>query len=277
MTPAPDPMEERIVEFFEENFEMLRIESGHSLSPQAKENARLQVLLYWRKLREVASRVTDTEVRLSLPGQVTPGGRTFGIEGIVDIVREDDITIMYDIKTHNADAIRGNLPEYEKQLNIYAHIWQTLRGQELDATAVISTDIPAPLQEALRSGIENRIQTAMNDWQPLIDVTFDRPHVADTIAAFGAVVDAIECGAFAPPPPTMLSTQRPGSRRSFVRDVCHNCDGRFSCSSYRAYARNASTRRELDFTLYYRETERDEWVITALDTAPDADTLDALD
>ncbi|MFZ1595651.1 MAG: hypothetical protein WAW26_07350, partial [Anaerolineae bacterium] len=77
MTIESDEIEERIEEFFEENMATLALESGHSLSPQARETARQQVLMYWRKLRAIAERVTDTEVRLSLPQNRSPDGRTF--------------------------------------------------------------------------------------------------------------------------------------------------------------------------------------------------------
>src|SRR5690606_38139191 len=93
-------IEDFIRERFAENFEQLTLESGHTLTAEARETALQQVLLYWRKLREVALSVTDTEVRLSLPNRRSPQGREFTIEGVVDIVRADDQTIMYDIKTH---------------------------------------------------------------------------------------------------------------------------------------------------------------------------------
>src|SRR5690348_9617353 len=137
-----DDVEARIHEFFEENFEALRLAGDRSLAPEVKEAALQQVLLYWRRLKDIALKVTDTEVRLNLPHQVTPQGRMFGIEGIVDIVREQGETVMYDIKTHDADAIRQNLGAYEQQLNVYAYIWQKLRGEALDAMAIIATRFP---------------------------------------------------------------------------------------------------------------------------------------
>ena len=43
----------------EDNLEMLKMEGGHALAPYVKETARMQVLLYWRKLREIAVKVTS--------------------------------------------------------------------------------------------------------------------------------------------------------------------------------------------------------------------------
>jgi len=96
-------IESFIRQVFEENFELLAAESGHTISAASKETALQQVLLYWRKLRDVAEHVTDTEVHLTLPGQYTPQGREYAIEGVVDIVREDDRILMYDIKAHDAE------------------------------------------------------------------------------------------------------------------------------------------------------------------------------
>jgi len=274
MTAAAISVEDKIREFFEENFEMLRLEGGHSLSPQAKEIALQQVLLYWRKLNDVANKVTDTEVRLNLPGRLTPAGRKFGIDGVVDIVRENDQTVMYDIKTHNAEAIRANLSVYEKQLNIYAYIWQTLREQELDATAVISTEIPRPLRQAISAGIEDRVEKELAKWNPLVDVPFEPEHVEDTIREFGAVVDAIEDGEFGPLPVEMLTEKLPGSNRIFVRDVCDNCDGRYSCDTYRQYAATSSGAKDRRFILYFDDNDREEWIVSALDDASAASDLD---
>src|SRR5947207_1032929 len=109
-----DPTEAFIREAFDSNFEQLRFESGHALAPEVKERALEQTLLYWRKLRDIAESVTDTEVDLQLPNQKTPNGRKFNIEGIVDIVREQDRTVMYDLKTHDAEFVSDNIAMYEE-------------------------------------------------------------------------------------------------------------------------------------------------------------------
>lgn len=134
-------METYIRNIFEQNFELLRLESGGSIAPDVKATALQQVLLYWRFLRDVAENVTDTEVHLSLPGCESPKGRDYTIEGIVDIVRDNDRTIMYDVKTHDADYVRANLPMYEEQLNVYAHIWQRLRKEPVWSKNLIYGEI----------------------------------------------------------------------------------------------------------------------------------------
>lgn len=265
-----DDIESRILEFFETNFEMLKMESGHSLSPEAKLAAQLQVIFYWRRLREVAEKVTDTEVRLSLPEQRTPRGRRFGIEGVVDIVREQDRTVMYDIKTHDAEAVRANTEEYMRQLNVYAHIWQNLRKQRLNETAIISTAFPEAVREALNK-TEEELEAELQKWEPLIPLPFDAARVQETIARFGEIVDKIEESEFAPPPLDKLKKKQPGMKAIFAVQTCHNCDARFSCSAYRAYAQTSrgaaeSTFRQLFFDDYGTEEERNERVLAALET-----------
>ena len=65
---------------------------------------------------------------------------------------------MYDIKTHDTEAIKANIADYEQQLNVYAHIWQKLRGQRLDETAVICTQLPEALPQAPMVRDERRIE-----------------------------------------------------------------------------------------------------------------------
>jgi hypothetical protein len=248
-------VEEFIRQAFAENFEMLRFEGGHSLAPDVKEAAMQQVLLYWRKLREIAEKVSETEVKLNLPEQKTPKGRKFGIEGVVDIVRENDQTVMYDIKSHEVDYVRANTEFYEQQLNVYAYIWQKLRHQPLDQTAIIATDFPEAVAEVLANGDEAQLEAALNEWNPVVEIPFDERHVETTIAEFGCVVDAIEERRFAPPPVEKLQTRLESATKTlFATRVCINCDARFSCASYRDYAlESGQGSAEKNFRRYFND------------------------
>ena len=243
-------VEQQIREFFERNYDLLRQEGGHVLAEGAKRQALEQSLLYWRKLRAIATSVTETEVKLALPGQVTPKERPFVIEGVVDIVREGDEVRMYDLKTHEEREVRAERDLYEDQLNVYAHIWKGIQRQALDGTAIIATRLPPDLREALRTGDTTSINAAMASWEPVIDLPFDENEVARTIEDFGRCVDAIEDGEFAPPSPTVLGQPRGTRRRkdhgefpgvraesepTFAQIHCRNCDVKFSCSSFRTY------------------------------------------
>jgi hypothetical protein len=236
--PKPqEPIEDLILRQFEENFQRLKFENGHSLAPELKEAAKRQALLYWRRLKDVAEAITDTEVRLNLPGQKTPKKRKFSIEGVVDIVREKGRTIMYDLKTHDSEYVKKNLGEYERQLNVYAYIWRNLRGQDLEETAIIATMIP----DALNTAWENRqrnpdtFEQALQHWNPVIPIPFDTQHVEKTVEEFARVVDAIEDGEYSPPPVRRLKEEEVHGQ-TFATRVCRNCDVRFSCSAYREYA-----------------------------------------
>lgn len=271
-------MEELLRQMFNENYATLRLESGHAMSPYITEIAFQQVLRYWQRLRDVAEQVTDTEVRLTLPEQKTPEGRKYTIEGVVDIVRDDDRTIMYDIKTHDAEYVRANVEEYEKQLNVYAHIWQGLRGEPLDETAIIATALPEALSEAIQRRNDQLILKQMATWQPLVPIPLDQSHVHSTIQEFGKVVDLIEGKEFTPPSAERLKEKQRGTSAPFAVRVCRNCDARFSCTSYRNYALSASTSRiEFKFSEFYTdmgsEVERTEWVAVNLAEAPPAESI----
>lgn len=269
--PTEAEIETYLRRWFEDNFQALKLEGGHSLSPDVKAIAFNQVLFYWRKLRAVAEKVTDTEVKLNLPNQISPAGRTFGIEGVVDVVRAEGRVTLYDIKTHDAAAIHGNVGEYARQLNVYAHIWQNLRGQPLDEMAVICTEYPAAMRYALQSGDEGRLAYELDRWEPLIPIDFDAAAIDQAVQALGAVVDQIEEHQFAAPPVKKLWEQSPGAKARFAIHVCQNCDARFSCTAYREYIRDSHGNFESSFRQYLEdfgdEPERDRRRLLAVEAA----------
>lgn len=269
-----DDIETFIRDAFEANFERLREESGRSVTPDVKAAALEQVLLYWRRLRELAERVTETEVRLLLPDQRSPTQRRYTLEGIVDIVREDDQTVMYDVKTYlDAEAARDDVEPHFRQLNVYAHIWQTLRTQPLDRIALIATRPTRSLKHALSTADPKRIDTALQTWDPVIDVEVRQGVVDDVMVDFGRVVDAIEDRQFSPPPVEILkSPSRPGGRVLFGTDVCLNCDARFSCTSYRQFVLRTHEAQRPEVVLaeyvadFGSDPQRDEWLDANLPT-----------
>jgi hypothetical protein len=233
-------------------------------------------------LRAIAEGVTDTEVHLSLPQQETPGGREYAIEGVVDILREAGRTVMYDIKTHDADYARANLKFYEQQLNVYAHIWQELRQQELDEMAVIATDYPEAVKEALASGDLAHLAYALDQWEPVVPIAYDPHRVQATIAEFGAVVDCIEENRFNPRSVQDLNTVLPGTRSiRFATRFCRNCDARYSCAAYRQYAWQPGYRGVAESKLRHiygeelADAVQEQWRTAGLDAAPDDSGLRA--
>jgi hypothetical protein len=255
---------EKIKEYFEENYELMRLEGGHSITEDIKQLALTQVLYYFTKLRDVATKVTDTEVKLTLPDQKTTKGRSFTIEGVVDIVRDDDETWMYDIKTHDIAYIESNKALYGKQLNVYAHIWQELRGQQLNKTAIISTAYPEGLKQAHLFNDQFRIQYELSKWKPLVDLEFEQEKVKDVINDFAEIVDCIEDKKFHPASVETLQEKKEGTNALFATRVCRNCDARFSCTSYREYAIGKGKGERGNFKKYFddfgSDTDKEEWI-----------------
>jgi hypothetical protein len=216
--------------------------------------------------------LTDTEVRLNLPNQRTPRGRKFNIEGVVDIVRAEGRTVMYDLKTHDPEEVRKNLPEYARQLNVYAHIWKNLRQQELDATAVIATRFPEELNTVWDRPAE--LNQKLQEWNPIIETEFDTHRVQETVEEFAGTVDAIEDGIYRPPEASSLG-QKILRGRTFASGVCRNCDVRFSCSSYRTHVKTSKSRELPPYRDIYDDTgaepERESRMDAGLEaTAPEA-------
>ncbi|MEP3836408.1 MAG: PD-(D/E)XK nuclease family protein [Algibacter sp.] len=234
-------MEEWIAQEYEANYERLRLEGGHALSPEVKRQGLLQIIMYFRKMREVAETVTETEVKLTLPEQSSPKGNRFTIEGVVDIIREKDSTTMYDVKTHDADYVKANKEDYIDQLNVYTHIWQNLRNEKLSGTAIIATQFPKSLKRAIDSDEEEKLQRELEKWDPVIPIPFSQEKVEDTITKFACVVDKIEGRDFQPPSVEQLQNRIKGTRQRFANRVCRNCDARFSCDAFRIYAQKSSS------------------------------------
>ena len=251
---SPKEVEERIAEMFEENYQSLRLAGGHALSEDVKRLALSQVIAYYRKLHHITENITETEVKLTLPNEVTPNGNKFNIEGIVDIVQEGDEVWMYDLKTHDAAYIREHTEFYESQLNVYAHIWQNLRKNHLDHTAIISTALPEKVRTALIHGDEKDQELAFRDWDPVIDITYSQENVDETIEEFANVVDNIEDRCFSAPEVQRLKEKVRGTNVQFATYLCRNCDARFSCSSYREYVRQSGAKSQSDFRKYLEDT-----------------------
>lgn len=265
-------IEARIREFFDANYRQILAEGGaHVLTPRALEQARQQVEHYWKKLRDIAINVTETEVRLQLPNQSTPKGRKFVIEGVVDLVREADRLHMYDIKTHYCEEVRHHRTIYTAQLNVYAYIWERLRGQAIQDMGVIAIQLPHALREAIRTTDLARIAQELEQWNPLVAISPDPAAIEATFNHIAHTVDLIEDGAFSPPAPERLaeivgSDQNTGGQKiAFATLHCRNCDGRFSCDSYRQYMKNSDgTARRFDLLKYLDTTvddgELDDWI-----------------
>lgn len=235
---------------FDENYEFLKAEGGDVVTDFVREEAFSQVLQYWKRNRALIDKITEAEVKLTLPGLHTPRKNIpYNLEGVVDIVREGEETWMYDLKTHERAVIESNLDAYKAQLNIYAYIWCGLRGHKLDNTAIISTPLPPALKGALRSGNPEWIARERETWDPIIPLGYSEDEIERMIEDFGSVVESIEDHNFTPPPTDRLTSKEGQDRNIFAVRVCRNCDIRYSCASFRAYVK-ASERGNQGFRRY---------------------------
>jgi hypothetical protein len=168
-------------ERFADNLSVLEAEGQLRLNAFVREQALLQVKLYWAKLKDLAMRVTQSEVPISLSNLKTREGRSYTIQGVADVIEEGDKNLLYDIKTHDPDFVRNNIKRYEAQLNIYAKVWSERSGERIDGTAVIATPVPGKLRYALQDGSPEKITRALEEWDPIIPISSDDSGVESTL------------------------------------------------------------------------------------------------
>jgi hypothetical protein len=266
-----DAIEKYIRDRFDQNYEHLKEDGGHALSPELRDYALNTVIYYWKKLRDIATCVTETEVMLLLPNKKTPAGRTYSVEGVVDIVKEGNKTIMYDIKTHDPDFVSSVVDEFEEQLNVYAYIWQELRGNQLDETGVIATSFPRKLREAVNSKNLKDIANELTQWKPVIPIPFNQAAVDDTIQKFGKIVDCIEERKFKPLSASELNKAKAPRKIKVATWLCRNCDARYSCASFLEYVKKyggqstSGMKRYLQEVLHQEEEEQEQNLNAAID------------
>jgi len=232
-------IEEQLRDLFEENYEFIKAEGGHSINDFIREEAYQQILYYFRKNLDLIQKITEAEVKLTLPEQLSPTEkRKYTIEGVIDIVQEGEEVWMYDLKTHDRFSIENNKDFYRNQLNVYAFIWKSLRRNKLDNTAIISTSLPHPLKSAIKQVNKAQIEYEFKNWNPVIPLGYTEDEVESMIEDFGRTVEDIENHRFTAPPVEKLTEKPEGERNIFAVRVCRNCDARFSCEPFREYVRN---------------------------------------
>lgn len=249
----------KLREIFEDNYEELKYETGRSITLNMKEFAWQQVKLYYEKMGSVAKNMTEAEVKLILPEQLTPKGRKYTMEGVVDVIETDDKITMYDIKTHNSEEVRNDKDVYKGQLNVYAHMWKNLKGTEIDNMAVIATTPPSEVRQATSIGDEVAVDI-IDDWNPIVELEVDNNEVEKQIKCFGETVDKIEDGEFKAPTLDRLKETKKGQKAPFGTAVCRHCDARHSCNSYSQYINKVKLDEEIVEAIESEDMiEQDEW------------------
>jgi hypothetical protein len=253
-----DEIEAFIEEAFEDELALAEEETGVRANAFARREAYRQVLLYWRKLRATAESVQETEVRLVLPNRVSPGGRRYNLEGVVDIIASQLGTMMYDLKTHEPEYVRAHPEDYAAQLDVYATIYEELKGGRIDGTGIVSTNLPVRLRAAIIRNDLIAIEKEYRTWEPLIPLPFTRETRDATINDFGRVVDCIEEGRFPPLPAEKLDEDYAGRGRSIGERVCQHCDIRYSCPAYRSWRLDGRRLGKDNVLDYFRRAENRE-------------------
>ncbi|MBU8689504.1 PD-(D/E)XK nuclease family protein [Priestia megaterium] len=227
-------MELQLREWFDDNYEELRIIGGHALNTHVKEVAFQHIIQYWRKMKDIANEITETELTLTLPRQNTPLGREYTVRGNIDLLRTDDSFYMYDVKAESPDDIKGNMQKYKGQLNLYAKIFYDLYGDPMAKAAIIATGQTPLLRKAWASRDDEKINEELKKWNPFIEIPVDKDSTTEILNEFGVTVDKIEEHQFCPPPKEELQVKK-RRNKTFAQHVCDNCDGRFSCPSFKDY------------------------------------------
>jgi len=220
-----------------ENLKLMQAETGQRVNQNVVIAAERQALAYWHTMHLLAEKITETEVKLSLPECSTPKGRTFTIEGVVDIVKEDSGMSIYDIKTMPRDYVEKNKLKFAMQLNVYAHILGGLKDVKVKKAAVIATAPADNLKRKFNTAPFKQFIDMLESMDPFVDIPLNEDSITDTITKFGEIVDRIQDGDFKPKSVGDLKRKdtEGGKTRQFGTDVCRNCDARFSCSSYREF------------------------------------------
>ncbi|RPK08306.1 hypothetical protein [Priestia endophytica] len=235
-----EDMESLLKEWFDENYEMLRFANGHALNPMVKKIAFQHVLQYWRKLSNLAAQVDETELKLFLSGLETPKGNKFSILAYVDIARTQEEVFLYDIKTEDVEYLDANRKRHEDQLNLYSKMYYDLHGDPMAKAAVIATgqteELKGAWEKYTNEGDNTALEQAIKSWDPYLEVEVNKDTTTKVLSDFGKVVDKIEGKEFVSPPSIELETKVLGKKNTnFAQHVCDNCDGRFSCTSFKTY------------------------------------------
>lgn len=265
-------IEDFIHECFNDNYTSLSSETGKSLSLKQQEAAIQQIIYYLYRMWNIAENVTETEVKLILPGQRTRKNRKYNLLGVVDLVSDDSGTKMYDLKTLEKDVILEDKDKFRKQLSIYTHIWKGIKDQKLDGSAIIATSVPVEIKKIVKQFIEEpeakfeEFHSAIEKIDPIITVDVDEAQIQDFLTEFGDIIDKIEERVFEPANVIKLRTKQPGTNSDFGSLVCRNCDARYSCDSYREYIGSARGKVRTLFGQYWDDEEEtaESWIIDNL-------------
>lgn len=186
-----DTIMEKMQDWFEENYQVLVLTEHSYLAPQAKAAAMRYVRNYFENSQDMWGNIREAEVQLSYPME------SFILNGQVDMLKgEGDTVEIVDFKTGDKPKRMsdGMLRNYEKQLQVYAHLVEQKYGVEVSKMKIYYL-------------------SATDD--PIISFEKDNKRVSDMMAEFSELVKKIERHEF--------------NTRTSDTSICKECDMRFYC------------------------------------------------
>ena len=226
-------LEEKLREFFESNYQVLKESSGHTINENMKERAFEQVLMYWRKHKEMVLDGDVSNVKITLSNQQTPNKKNpYSIEGRLDVLEKDGKISLFDVTTNSKEQIEDSIDSYREELNLFAYELERMQQGTVDDTFVLSTSIPRDVKHALKTNNAVELGHALENWDPVVPIQHDASTQEAALKKVGEVIEKINNCEFDPPPPSTLQKKFKDDK-TFYQHVCENCDIRKSCESFR--------------------------------------------
>ena len=226
-------IEEKLREFFEANYEYLKESSGHSINELMKERAFEQVLIYWKKHRQMILDGKVSSMQISVPNLRTPNKAIpYSIEGMIDVLEKDGKRSLFDVTTNSREQIEDDIDLYKDELNLYAYELERMKESDIGGTFVLSTSMPRDVRYALKNGNASELEHALANWNPIVPVQHSHDVLESAVKKVGEVVEKIQNCEFDPPSPSVLKKEFKDGR-TFCSHICENCDIRKSCEAFK--------------------------------------------
>jgi len=186
-----DTVQEKLDDWFEQNYQGLVLTEHSYLAPSAKAAALRYVKNYLENSQDMWENIREAEVQLSYPME------DFILNGQVDMLKgKGDTVEIVDFKTGNKPSNMSDamLRSYEKQLQVYAHLVEQKYGVEVS---------------------KMKLYYLSSAEDPIISFEKDNKQISYVMEEFSGVVKRIESHEF--------------NTRSTDNIICAECDMRYYC------------------------------------------------
>ena len=186
-----ESIKDNITDWFEQNYQGLVLTEHSYLAPTAKAAALRYVNNYFNNSKDMWANIREAEVRLSYPVD------NYILNGQIDMLKGDGNTVeIVDFKTGDKPVNMSDsmLKNYEKQLQVYAHLVEQKYGVEV-------------------SGMNLYYLSAADD--PVITFKKNDEQISRMLDEFTGIVRKIEAHDY--------------SSRTKDTSICKDCDMRYYC------------------------------------------------